>query len=128
MMVKVFAARSVVLGVAAGALVAALSWLIGGPWGLAILNGMVTGALVLTIPAAWRLGRFRARQPRFRRWHGVWALGYAVVIAPAFFARLFLDELDLSTQVVLSTLILVTGFAGYAFGDIVATLDHLDGD
>ncbi len=53
-------------------------------------------------------------------------LGYAVVTAPGFFARLFLD--DFSTQVVLSTLLLGTGLAGYAFGDIVATLEHLDGD
>lgn len=125
---RVFTAWSVMLGIATAMLVAALSRLIGGPWGLAILNGMVTGALVLTIPAAWRLGRFRTRQPRIRRWQGIWALGFAVVSAPGMFARLFLDELDFSTQVVLSTLLLVTGLAGYAFGDIVATLDHLDGD
>ena len=128
MKIKLFNAWSVVLGIAAGVLVAMLLWLFGGPWGLAILNGMVTGALVLTIPAARRLGRFRTRQPRIRRWQGVWALGYAVVTAPALFTRLFLDELDFSTQVVLSTLLLVTGLAGLAFGDIVATLDHLDGE
>ena len=55
-------------------------------------------------------------------------VGYTVVSAPAFFVRPFIDELDLASQFALSTLLLVTGLAGFVYGDIVATLDHLDGD
>ena len=126
--VVVFTARSTGIGIATGVLVAAAFWLIGAPLGLAILNGLVTGATVLHVPVAWRLGRLKARQPLLRPWHGIFAVGYPVVTAPAFFVGLVIDELDPATRFALGTLILITGLAGFAFGDIVATLDHLDGD
>lgn len=54
---KVFTARATAVGIATGALVAVLfGLLMGALWGLAVLNGVAIGALVLLVNCAARLG------------------------------------------------------------------------
>lgn len=131
--VKVFTARSVVIGVASGVLVSAvLGPLVGASRGLAILNGLVAGAGALALAGCLlRDGRFSfmsatASQRRI----GVWMLAWLSMSSAMFFVRSAIGD-DLSSpadRLALSLLFGFTGFTSYAFGGIMATLEHLDGD
>lgn len=127
-----FTARSVVISVASGLLAwAALGPLVGASRGLAILNGLAAGALALAASLSLRDGRFAfmSAQASQRRL-GVWVLAWVAMTSPMFFVRSaigneFSDRADL---LAISLLFGFTGFASYAFGGIMATLEHLDGD
>ena len=132
MRVPVFTARSVGIGVAAGTLVAvALGQLVGSAWGLAVLTGLAAGALALAVAVGLRDGRFdflgaTSNQRRL----GVWMLAYLVIVAPMFFVddAIGIGLLRREDELALGFLFGFTGFAAYAFGGIMGTLNHLDGD
>ena len=132
MKAKVFTVRSVVIGVASGVLVsAALGPLAGASRGLAILNGLAAGALAFAAFLSLRDGRFAfmSAQTSQRRL-GVWVLAWVAMSSPMFFVRSAIGN-ELSNPpdgLALSLLFGFTGFASYAFGGIMATLEHLDGD
>ena len=131
MRVAVFTARSVVIGGAVGGLAATtMRLLVGVSWGLAILTGLSTGALALAVSIGMRDGRFDCVGARTtQRWFGVWLLAWTVMFAPASMVGDFFEvELNRGDDLVLKLLLLSTGMAAYAFGGIMATLNHLDGD
>ncbi|MXZ70754.1 MAG: hypothetical protein F4Z04_04490 [Acidobacteria bacterium] len=124
---RVFTARSVAVGVAAGALIAAwIGWGRGADMVLAALNGLAGGVLALAVFTYMQDGRFEL-QP-WRRL-GVRALLAAIIVSP----MIYLDdvmgnELPQATGSSLSMLFMLTGLAAYFLGGILTTLDHLDGD
>lgn len=125
-MMQVFTAKSVAIGVAIGALVAAaLGQLLGASWGLAGLNGLAAGASALALSIVVGDGRFGMMNVRRRP--GVRLLAYLVMILPAFMAGNFMEvELARADGLALSTLLLLTAFASYVFGGVLATLDYID--
>ena len=62
-----------------------------------------------------------------RRRAGLWLLAWVVMAGPGFLVGSVVD-LDRVTGMALQLLVLSTGFAAYAFGGIMARLDHLDGE
>ena len=129
MKIKVFTPRSVGIGIAGGVLVAAgLGQLTGAAWGLAVLNGLAAGALVLALSIVVRDGRFDMMDNRRRR--GVWLLAYVVMITPVLFVddAIGIELSDRANLFALSVLFALTGFASYLLGGIMATLNQLDGD
>jgi hypothetical protein len=125
--VRAFTARSTGIGIATGVLVAtALAQLLGAAWGLAILNGLAAGALYMTFSiSGLRGGWFETTDNRRRP--GIRALAYAVVMAPALLVHHYV-ELRSADEVAVSLLFMLTGFAAYTLGGIMATLVYLDGD
>ena len=123
---QVVTTKSVAVGVAAGALVAvAVGQLIGAPWMLAGLNGLAAGALALATSIIVGDGRFGVMNVRRRP--GLRTLAYAVVFLPAFMAGSVMDvEIARAEGLALAMLFLFTGFAAYALGGILSTLEHLD--
>lgn len=123
---QVVTTRSVVAGVAAGALVAAaVGQLLGAPWMLAGLNGLAAGGLALALSVAVGDGRFGVMNVRRRP--GLRTLAYAVIMLPAFMAGDVMDvELARADGLALGLLFLLTGFAAHALGGILATLEQLD--
>ena len=131
MRVAVFTARSVMIGVVVGGLVAtAIGLLIGVSWGLAILTGLSAGALALAVSVGMRDGRFDViGASTTQRRLGIWVLAWTVMSAPGFLVGNFFEvELNREDDLVLKLLLLSTGMAAYAFGGIMGTLNHLDGD
>ena len=125
---RVFTARSAGIGSATGVLVAlALEQLVGTAWGLAILNGLATGALVLAVSSGVLGGGWFFDTTGNQRRPGIWALAYAVMIAPTLFVHNYV-ELRPADEVAVSLLFMLTGFASYTIGGIMATLVYLDGD
>ena len=122
---RVFTARSTGIGIATGVLVAiALGQLLGAAWALAILNGLAAGALALALSigaGGWFDTTVNRRRP------GIWALAYAVMMAPTLFVHHYI-ELRPADEVAVSLLFILTGFAAYTLGSIMATLVYLDGD
>ena len=131
MRVKVFTARSVVIGVASAVLVSALLGpLVGASWGLAVLNGLVAGTLALA-GCLLSDGRFAFMGAATTRRHmGVWLLAWLSMSSAMFFVRSAIgDELpSAADRLALSLLFGFTGFTSYVFGGIMATLEHLDSD
>lgn len=133
MRVKVFTARSVVIGVASAVLVSALLGpLVGASRGLAILNGLVVGAGALALAGCLlsdvRFAFMGARTNQRRI--GVWLLAWLSMSSAMFFARSVIGD-GLSSpadRLALSLLFGFTGFTSYVFGGIMATLEHLDSD
>ena len=126
--VRVFTARSTGIGIATGVLVAiALEQLVGTPWGLAILNGLAAGALALALSCGVLGDGWFFDITDNQRRLGTWALAYAVMIAPPIFVRDYI-ELRPTDEVAVSLLFMLTGFASYILGNIMATLVYLDGD
>ena len=123
---QVITMRSVVAGVATGALVAAaVGQLLGAPWMLAGLNGLAAGALALALFIAVGDGRFGVMSVGRRP--GLRTLAYAVVMLPAFLAGDVMNvELARTEGLALALLFLFTGFAAHALGGILATLEHID--
>ena len=123
---QVITTKSVAVGVATGALVAvAVGQLIGAPWMLAGLNGLAAGALALALSTMVADGRFAMMDVRRR--FGVRTLAYAVVMLPAFTGGNLMEvELARGEGFALGLLFLLTGFAAYSLGGILATLEHLD--
>ena len=123
---QVVTTRSVVAGVAAGALVAAaVGQLLGAPWMLAGLNGLAAGALALAVTIVVGDGRFGVMNVRRRP--GLRAFAYAVIMLPAFMAGNVIDvELARAEGLALGVLFLLTGFAAHALGGILSTLEDLD--
>ena len=124
---RVFTARSVAVGVAAGALIAAwVGWVRGADLVLAALNGLAGGVLALAVFTYMQDGRFEL-QP-WRRL-GVRALLAAIIVSPMIFVDDVIgNELPAATGSSLSMLFMLTGFAAYHLGGILTTLDQLDGD
>ena len=128
---KVFTARSTGIGIATGVLVVIVfGQLMGAPWGLAVLNGLALGVVVLLSSCAWRLGLFRLepRDPATRRWgpqQTVWMLCWPVLSAPAFSAYLFI-QLDPASEAALTSLFFATFTGAYFGGMVAATLEHRD--
>ena len=123
---QVFTMKSVGVGVATGALVAAaVGQLLGAPWMLAGLNGLAAGALALALSLAIGDGRFAVLDVRGRP--GVRLLASAVMLLPALMVGNVLDtELARAEGLALGLLVLLTGFAAHILGGILATLEHLD--
>ena len=123
---RVFTVKSIVIGVAAGGLVAAaIGQVIGASWGLALLNGLAAGASALALSVVVGDGRFGMMNVRRRP--GVRTLAYFVMFLPAFLADNVIEvELARAEGLALSMLLLLTGFASYVFGGVLATLDHID--
>lgn len=123
---QVLTMRSVVAGVATGALVAAaVGQLLGAPWMLAGLNGLAAGALALAASIAVGDGRFGVMN--IRRRPGLRAFAYVVIMLPAFLAGNVMDaELARAEGLALALLFLFTGFAAHALGGILSTLEDLD--
>ena len=125
MPVAVFTARSTGLAVAIGVLVpVTFALLFGVPWGLAILTGLPAGALALTF-SLWEepFDTLGAKEPRRRR--AVRILALTVLFGPA----VFLDdviELKRGSEFALGALVLLTAFAAYVLGAVMATLDRPD--
>ena len=129
---KVFTTRSTGIGITTGVFAVGLfGQLMGAPWGLAILNGLTIGAVVLLIACAGRLGLF---QPELRdpatmwRWRpqlGVWMVTWMVILAPTYFAMLFI-ELDPATEAALTSLFFATFTGAYLGGMVGATLEQRD--
>jgi len=126
--VRVFTARSTGIGIATGLLVAlALEQFLGAPWGLAILNGLAAGALALALSCGVVGDGWFFDMTDNQRRPGTWALAYAVMIAPPIFVRDYI-ELRPTDEIAVSLLYMLTGFASYILGNIMATLVYLDGD
>ena len=123
---QVFTMKSVGVGVATGALVAAaVGQLLGAPWMLAGLNGLAAGALALALSVAVDDGRFAVMDVRGRP--GVRMLASTVMLLPALMIGSVMDtELARAEGLALGLLFLLTGFAAHALGGILATLEHLD--
>ena len=126
MKVTVFTPFSLGIGAAAGVLVGTGLWLVGAPWILVILNGLVSGATVLAVPSLIRVERSRTRGFRNGSRQGIWTVGYLVVMAPAIFVRHAINDLDSVAVFALGMLLLLTGFAGLAYGFLMATLEQRD--
>ena len=123
---QVFTMKSVGIGVATGALVAAaVGQLLGAPWMLAGLNGLAAGALALALSVAVGDGRFAVLNVPGRP--GVRMLASAVMLFPALTAGNVLDtEIARAEGLTLGLLFLLTGFAAHALGGVLATLEHFD--
>ena len=123
---QVFTMKSVGVGVASGALVAAaVGPLLGAPWMLAGLNGLAAGALALTLSVAVGDGRFAVLNVPGRP--GVRMLASAVMLLPALTAGNVLNtEIARAEGLALGLLFLLTGFAAHALGGVLATLEHFD--
>ena len=123
---QVLTMRSVVAGVATGALVAAaVGQLLGAPWMLAGLNGLAAGALALSATIVVGDGRFGVMN--IRRRPGLRTFAYVVIMLPAFLAGDVMDvELARAEGFALGMLFLLTGFAAHALGGILSTLEDLD--
>ena len=123
---QVFTAKSVIIGVVSGALVAAaLGQLLGASWGLATLNGLAAGASALALSIVVGDGRFG--MINVRRRPGVRLLASVVMILPAFLAGGVIGvELARADGFALSTLLLLTAFASHVLGGVLATPDYID--
>jgi hypothetical protein len=124
---RVFPARSTGIGIATGVLVAiAFGQFLGAARGLAILNGLVAGALsqALSIGDLHR-GWFDTTDNRRRP--GIRALAYAVMMAPTLFVHQYI-ELRPADEVAVSLLFMLSGFASCTLGGIMATVAYLDRD
>ncbi len=129
---KLFTARATAIGIATGALVSVLFGpLIGAPWGLAVLNGVALGALVLLVNCAARLGLLRPklRDPatiwRWRPQQGVFMVACAFLWVPGLLVQ-FAVEFDLASEAALTSLFFATGFGASLSGAVGATLERLD--
>ena len=124
---RVFTARTTGIGLATGVLVAiALGQLPGAAWGVAILNGLAAYALAQALSIDDLRGGWLGATDNRRR-AGIRALAYAVMMAPTLFVHHSI-ELRPADEVGLALLFLLTGFAAYRLGCILATLAYLDGD
>ena len=129
--IQVFTARSVVIGIGMGVLVSAALGFVGVSWGLAILDGLATGALALAVSTSWRDDRFAfTGAAANQRRPGVWMLAYVVMVGPMFFVDNAIgNELtSRADELALSLLFGLTVPTAYALGGIMATLERLDGD
>ena len=100
----------------------------GAPLGLSVLTGLPVGGLVLAFSITLTYRRFDfLRSTVIQRWAGLWFLVWVVMAGPGFMVRSVV-ELDNVSEMALQLLVMATGFASYAFGGIMATLDHLEGD
>ena len=131
MKIRVFTARSVMIGVGTGVLVSTALGLIGASWGLAILDGLAAGTLALGGSTSWRDGRFTfggvtATQRRF----GVWMLAWVAIGLPMFLVDDVIGkELpSRADELALNLLVGFTGFSAYVLGGIMATLERLDSE
>lgn len=130
---KVFTARSTGISITTGVLAVGLfGQLMGAPWGLAILNGLTIGAVVLLVACAGRLKllfqpmlRDPATMLRWRPQLGVWMVTWTVFLAPTYFAMFFI-ELDPATEAALTSLFFATFTGAYLGGMVGATLEQRD--
>ena len=136
MRVAIFTTRSPGIGMATGVVVAAVVGpFLGAAWGLAVLNGLAAGALVLAFSVALRDARFVDLLFRpigmGKLQVGVWALTCTVILFPMFFVDDFVDDIiDLGSadKRALTLLFPLTAFAAFTIGGMAASLAHLDGD
>ena len=125
--VRAFTARSTGIGIATGVLVAtALDQLLSAAWALATLNGLAAAALALALSIDSQRGGWFDATDNHRR-PGIWALAYAVMMAPTLFVHYYI-ELPPADEISVSLLFVLTGFAAYTLGRIMATLVYWDSD
>lgn len=124
---KLITVWSATAGAGAAVVVAVAFAFAGAPIGLSVLTGLPVGGLVLafSITQTYRRLDF-LRSTVTQRWAGLWFLFWVVVAGPGFMVRSVV-ELDNVSETALQLMVMATGFAGYAFGGILATLDHLEG-
>lgn len=89
-------------------------------------EGLAAGALVLALSTGLREGLLDTTDYHQRR-PGIWAVAYAVMIAPLVFVHHYI-ELRPADEFAVSLLFAFTGLASYTLGSIMATLVYLDGD
>ena len=95
-----------------------------------ITAGLPTGVLVLAVSIGVRDGRFDYWGTKtMQRRPGVWMLVYFVIFTPALLvSNFFQSPLNRDDDLALKMLLLTTGLAAYAFGWIMATMNHFDDD
>ena len=129
---QVFTPRSAGIGVAGGVLVAgALGQLVGAAWGLAILNGLTTGILVLAGAICMRHGKFAfLLESAHQRQFGVGILVSIVMVSPMLLVdnAIGTELFNRGDALALNLLFAVTGITAYTLGGIMLTLAHLDVD
>ena len=125
---KLITVRSAAVGagtavVAAGALAFA-----GASPALSVLAGLPAGGFALAVTITMGDSRLDFMGPTVtRRRAGLYLLAWVVMAGPGFLVASVVD-LDRASAIALQLLVLSTGFAAYAFGGIMATLEHLDGE
>ena len=125
---KLITVWSATAGAGTAAVVAVAFAFAGAPIGLSVLTGLPMGGLVLAFSITLTYRKFDfLRSTVTQRWAGLWLLVWVVMAGPGFMVRSVV-ELDNVSETALQLLVMATGFAAYAFGGIMATLDHLEGD
>lgn len=123
---KLITARSAAVGAGTAVVVAGALASVGVSPGLSALAGLPAGGLALAVSITMGDSRFDFGGPTAtRRRAGLWLLAWVVMAGPGFLVRSVVD-LDGASAAALQLLVLSTGFAAYAFGGIMATLEHLD--
>lgn len=125
---KVITVRSAAVGAGTAVVAAGALAFLGVPPGLSVLAGLPAGGLALAMAITMGDSRFDFMGPTVtRRRAGLWLLIWVVMAGPGFLVGSVVD-LDRISAMALQVLVLSTGFAAYAFGGIMATLEHLDGE
>lgn len=124
MTIRVFTARSIGIGLAGGVLAGLwVGWVYGAGVVLAALNGLAGGVVAWTAYVYMSDGRF---QETPRRW-GVRILGASTLLPLFFVERIIGDAVSSAQGNAIWLLFLLTWWASYNVGGILATLEHLDG-
>ena len=89
------------------------------------MNGLAAGTLALALSSGVLGGGWWFDTTDNQRRPGIWALAYAVMIAPTLFVHHYI-ELRPGDEVAVSLLFMLTGFASYTLGGIMATLVYRD--
>ena len=125
---KVITVRSAAVGAGTAVLSAGALAFIGVPPGLSLLAALPAGGLALAACITMGDSRFDFMGPTVaRRRAGLYLLAWVIMAGPGFLVGSVV-ALDRVSAMALQVLVLSTGFAAYAFGGIMATLDHLDGE
>ena len=125
---RVITVRSATVGAGTAVVTAGALAFIGVPPGLSVLAGLPAGGLALAMAITMGDSRFDFMRPTVtRRRAGLWLLIWVVMAGPGFLVGSVVD-LDRISAMALQVLVLSTGFAAYAFGGIMATLEHRDGE
>ena len=120
--------RSAAIGAGTAVVAAGALAFLGVPPGLSALAGLPAGGLALAVAITMGDSRFDFMGPTVtRRRAGLWLLIWIVMAGPGFLVGSVVD-LDRISAMALQVLVLSTGFAAYAFGGIMATMEHLDGE
>ena len=121
---RVFSGRSMALGVATGVVASVALGAFGIDWVLACMTGLAAGAFALAF--------YTSLDPRFDmtpRRRGPWVVAGIVILTPALnLGSALRHSPDAVHPLVVSVLLLLTGFAAYGLGVIVGALNQIEGD